>query len=156
MWNRTSLLSLRIRSGRGAGAASPRRDPLSCEMDLGRCAISQALMGTLLVIEPKVLAKSGVQLWHRLVISQVDVFILDGPPKSFDKDVVQGATPPIHTDPHARHFERVGKRMRRELHALIRVKDGWLALTQSVLQGVQTELSIQGVRELPGQHVATE
>jgi hypothetical protein len=46
-------------------------------MDLDGCAVGQALMRTLVVVEPEAAAKSSFQSRHSQVILQVDILILD-------------------------------------------------------------------------------
>ena len=46
--------------------------------------------------------------------------------------------------------------MSRELSALIRVEYLWFAQTERLMQGIQTELTIQRVRQTPGQNITTE
>jgi len=46
-------------------------------MDLDGCAVVQALMRTLVVVEPEVAAESSFQGRHSQVVLQVDILILD-------------------------------------------------------------------------------
>src|SRR3712207_9239611 len=63
---------------------------------LGRGTIAQALVRPLMVVEPKVSIEPDVQGWHRGVVLEIDVLVLDGSPQPFDEDVVQGTASTVH------------------------------------------------------------
>ena len=84
-----------------------------------------------------------------------DVLILDRAPESFHEHVVQRTSTAIHTDADAGLFQACCEVQRRELRALVRVKDVRLSLRQRQVKRIQAEASIQGVGELPGHYVTT-
>ena len=65
-------------------------------------------MWSLHVVELKVAIQPVSYRHHRLVFVEVEVLVLDGPPEPFDKDVVEGAPTPVHTDPHAGGLQQGG------------------------------------------------
>lgn len=60
------------------------------------------------------------------------------------------------TDLDARSLQSLSKEMGGKLSALVAVKDLGLSDLQSVFQGVETELDIHSIRDLPGQDIAAE
>src|SRR6516164_1057271 len=62
---------------------SPRCPPsawASCgPIDLGWSPIAQGLMGTLFIVEPEVGRQARLQLRHRFIVLDVDVFVFDRP-----------------------------------------------------------------------------
>lgn len=85
---------------------------------------------------------------------QVNVFVFDAAPETFDKHVVEGTPATIHTDQDLSLAQDPSKFWAGELTALIGVEDHRFSGRQGVLQGAEAEQVVQGVRELPGQHVA--
>jgi hypothetical protein len=55
-------------------------------------------MDSFVVIEIEIAFKSHSGVCDRLIIVEIDVLILDGSPKSFDKNVVENPTAPITTN----------------------------------------------------------
>jgi len=49
-------------------------------MHFRRCAIVQALMRPVMVIELEVITQTCAQFWDRGIVLQVDVLVLDGSP----------------------------------------------------------------------------
>lgn len=62
-----------------------------------------------------------------LIGSQVDAFVLDGSPDSFNKHVVSPGTPTVHGQFSSMAEHAIHKVLRRELATLIRVDNIWLA-----------------------------
>ena len=87
------------------------------------CAISQALVRTVIVIEVKIAIQALRQRWHGCILFQINVFIFDAAPKAFIENVIKGAAAAVPTDLNACGCERIGKAMRRELDALVGVED---------------------------------
>src|SRR5438270_7113117 len=67
--------------------------------------------------------QASLQLWHRRIVLQIDILVLDTPPQPFDEDVVQCPPTTVHADAHTRLFQTGCEVDRRELHPLIRVED---------------------------------
>ena len=55
-------------------------------------------MRTVVVVENEVVMQADIELWHRLVAFEVNVFILHRSPQPFHEDVVQGSALAIHAD----------------------------------------------------------
>ena len=118
--------------------------------------ITQALMEPLVVIEDKVIGQAGDEGWHGRIFLQVNVLVLDAAPQALDKNVIQSPASPIHTDPNVGSIQETGKGQRRELSTLIGVENLRLTSLQGLLQDLKTEMTIQGIRELPGQDIAAK
>jgi len=86
---------------------------------------------------------------------QVDVLVLHRSPKTLDEDVVEGASSAIHADRDALALQHTGKRVGRELGALVAVEDlGLPVQAQGFLETVDAEVRLHGVAEPPAQHLA--
>ena len=81
-------------------------------------------MGTAAVVEGEVAADPGRRVRDGVVGVQVDLFVLEGAPESFDEDVVPPAAPPVHADLDAVLEQAPGEGGAGELTALIGVEDG--------------------------------
>ena len=77
----------------------------------------------MVVVEGDPASDASLCLRPGFPIGQVDAFILQGPPKALDEDLVETAPLSIHRDPGADSFEPVGPGEGRELGALIGVQD---------------------------------
>ncbi len=67
-------------------------------IDLNWHSVIKALMESLIVVELEVLIQALLQFYHNGVIPEIDVFILDGSPQSFDEDVVKHTAVSVHSD----------------------------------------------------------
>lgn len=65
-----------------------------------------------MVIELKVVMQALLERGNRVIVLQVNVFIFDCAPEVFDKDIVQGPTPPIHADCNIRCLQAPGEDLR--------------------------------------------
>ncbi len=68
--------------------------------------------------------------------------------------MVMGPPSTVHADPDARLRQVVGERQAGKLRALVGVEDQRLADPQRLVQTIQAKVGLQGVRELPGRHLA--
>ena len=118
--------------------------------------IVQALMEPLVVVENKVIGQAGDEGWHASIFLQVNVLVLDSAPQSLDKNVIQSPTSAIHTNPNVGGIQDTGKGQGRELSPLIGVKNLRLTPLQGLLQGLNTEMTLQGIGQLPGQNIAAK
>ena len=84
------------------------------------------------------------------MVSQIQIFILDRAPQSFDKDVVQDPLPSIHTDLLPRRQQPTREGATGKLTALVTVEDLRTPVGEGLLQRIQTEGRILGVRYHPG------
>ena len=93
----------------------------------GRHAISQALMGSFVVIEEKIDLQTPLQCRDRGVFPEIDFFIFDTAPQPFDEDIVETPTLAIHADPDVGVLQATGESQRRELRSLVGIKNFWRA-----------------------------
>jgi hypothetical protein len=81
---------------------------------------------------------------------QIYIFVLDIPPESFHKHIVQCTPASIHTDAYTVRFKNTGEGVSGELAALIGVEYlGGTECLQRLLQTFYTESAIKCVRQLP-------
>lgn len=90
------------------------------------------------------------------ILLHIDVFVLEATPEPLNEDVVHGAAATIHTDKDIGLLQGGSESGGGELNPLIRVKDGQLLMAQCFPQSRQTEVTIQGVGQFPGQDVTAE
>ncbi len=126
------------------------------KVDLCWSPVSQALMRPLIVIKRKITSQSVQQLRNLFIVLDIDLFILEGSPKSLDKDVVYHSATAVHTDVDAALSEHGDKAVARELRALISIEDVGLRKAQCLLQRLYAEVRSQGIGQLPGKNIATE
>lgn len=79
------------------------------------------------------------------MVGQVQVFIFDGPPSSFDKDGIKDPPPAIPTDLHASGYEPIRESRPGELTVLITVDNLGTAVRQGLFQRRETEGGVLGV-----------
>ncbi len=83
---------------------------------------------------------------------QIDGLVFQRAPQTFDEDVVQAAAPSVHRDRDLGVPEYAGEAGTGELASLVCVEDFRLAMTgHRLLQGLDTEPRIHGVRQPPRQ-----
>ena len=112
-------------------------------------------MRPLNIVEAEVVVQPTVKSEPVGVVHQIDVLILDAAPQTLNKDVVQRTASAVHADLNTSCQHGVSEGVGCELSALIGVEDVRCALLEGLAQSHQTELTIQGVGKLPGQHVTT-
>lgn len=89
---------------------------------------------------------------NRFGFKDVDMLILERPPKSLHDDIIHGSASAIPADGDALLLKHTREGITRELAALIGIKDfGAAPLLQGFSQRLQTKPGIQGVRHPPGQ-----
>ena len=87
--------------------------------------------------------------------NQIDAFIFEAAPQTFDKDVIHPAALAIHRDTNASSLQCAGPLEADELAPLICVEDIRLALTvHGFLKGFNAESGVHTVADPPGQHPA--
>ena len=106
------------------------------------------------VVEVEVVRQAGPEVETSSVAHQIDALILNATPEALNHDVVKRTASTIHADLNASCQHGVGERMGSELSALIGVKDVWSALLEGLTQSFQAKLTIQGIGDLPSQHVS--
>ena len=85
---------------------------------------------------------------------QIQALVLDTAPQSLDEDVVQSPSPAIHTDANTLDLESAGEGLTGKLTTLIGVENTGFALYQSLIEGLKTKPGIEGIGQLPTEHVA--
>ena len=96
---------------------------LSMGEDLSRNAISQALVGTLVVVEAEIGFQTALQGPDRFVFSQVNLLIFDPAPQPFDEDIVEAPASAIPAEADIGVLQASGESHRRELRALVGIED---------------------------------
>ena len=114
-------------------------------MHLLRSLVIQGLMQPLPVVELEVPVQAGHGFSNVLVTFQVNLFVLDGAPEAFDKDVVKNPAPAIHADPDSGGFQPADEFPAGKLGALITVKNLRAGLLQRLVQGRQAKAGVQRV-----------
>lgn len=105
------------------------------------------------IVEHEPLFDSDFSLRNVPVAFQIDFFILETTPGSFDKDIVYPSPFSVHADGDVVMFKDTGKILRGELHPLVGVEDFRGAIeANSFLQSLDTEGVVHCVRELPGEY----
>src|SRR5258707_3311156 len=102
-------------------------------MDRSGCAISQALVWTVIVVEVEIALQPVLQRQHGRILCQINGFIFDAAPEALIENVIKGAASSIHTDLNACGDERISKEMSRELSALVGVEDFRFSAKQGLL-----------------------
>ena len=103
------------------------------------------LVWTFSVVELEVVTETDPGFSAVLICFQIYLLIFHCSPQPLDEQVVIVASFPIHTDFHSMLLQETDKRLAGELSALVGVEDIWLALLESLLQGLYTEAGVQGV-----------
>src|SRR6185437_7314966 len=89
--------AFRARSGSGGSAAGRQRRsstyPQAFLVNLARCAIAQALVLTLLVVEVQPGANAGLGFGHCRISVEVDLLVFEAAPQSLNEDVVHAPAP---------------------------------------------------------------
>lgn len=113
-------------------------------------------MQPLRVVEFEVTFQAEECIFPCPVILDVDLFIFHAPPQSLDVNVIDAAPLSVHADCNISRLKNGHEFFACELGTLVSVKDGGGPLPQGALQTTHAELSVQSVRQLPGQDVAAE
>lgn len=90
--------------------------------------------------------QSQFQIWDGRMVLEIDIFVLDAAPSTFDECIAQGSLSAIYADPDGGHFQDAGEHVCCELGSLVGVEDVWLALFQCLPERDPTGKPIQGVR----------
>lgn len=125
------------------------------ELDQGGRLSAMGGVGPLVIVKGNPSANASLGMRVSFPSVQIDAFILPGPPKAFDEDVVDAAPFPVHGDPGADPFQPVGPSEGRELRALVAVHDlGRPEAMARLVQSFDAEVHFQRVRDAPSQHLA--
>jgi hypothetical protein len=114
-------------------------------------------VGLLVVVEGDPSANASPALRTGLPGVEADALILQRPPETLDEGVVEAASPAVHRDPCSDPFQPVGPGEGRELRSLIGIHDlAWAEAVDRLVQRLNAEVGLEGVRDAPGQHFAGE
>src|SRR5512137_1393312 len=106
-----------------------------------------------MIVELEVWPEPSPGLGYRTVRSQVHVLIFHAAPQTLHKHVIKPTTPAVHADLNPMSLQYRGKRICRELAALVSVEDLRRAeLAKGLLQGRYAERGVQRVGQSPRQH----
>ena len=112
-------------------------------------------MWSLVVVIGEVLGQKAAQLIPIGGAMAIDALLLHASPKSFDERIVRSPALAIHAHLDAFLDQRPGKEVAGVLAALVGIEDHWCRiLQQRTMQSFQTEGGVQGVADLPREHVA--
>jgi len=125
-------------------------------INLGRRPISQRLMRPVRVVEPKISPQSLTGDISIVVVSNVDLLVLQAAPQPLDKDIVQEPTPSVHTYLYSSFPQPPRKIPAGKLRPLIGVENPGLPPVQCSLQSAETESGLQRIRQFPLQNVSAE
>ncbi len=73
-------------------------------VNLNRRQVIQRLMWSLRVVESEIFAQPLSGGSPIVVVVDIDILVFHASPQPLDKDIIQRPPPPVHTDPHPRHF----------------------------------------------------
>ena len=85
-----------------------RRPPALPKIEIGGAAVVERLMRPLGVVEREIAGNPVAGIAWIAIVGQVDLLIFQAAPQALGKDVIQCPPLAIHTDLHARRFERLG------------------------------------------------
>ena len=94
-------------------------------------------------------------MWDRVVGFDVEVFVFDGSPQSFDEYIVECPASSVHADANVLFFEPVGESGGGELRSLVGVENFGFPDGECLLQGIDAEIDLQCVGQSPGQDIPT-
>src|SRR5437660_8675002 len=119
--------AFRARSGSGGSTAGRRSRsstyPQAFLVNSSRCAIAEALVLTLIIVEADPGANAGFRLGHRRIGMEVDLFVFEAAPQSLADDVVHAAPLAVHADGDAMGLQSASEAVAREVAALVAIED---------------------------------
>ena len=118
-------------------------------MHLGRCPAIQRAVRTFLVVEAEVVRQPPLEGRNRVVVTQVDILVLDTAPEPLDEDIIQSPIPTVHADQDLTRLQPAGELMAGKLAALIRVENTRLGLSQGLVDHFDAEYRVQSIRQAP-------
>ena len=102
-------------------------------------------MKPFVIIKLEIAFQAYVCVMRRLVVIKIDFFIFERPPESFDEDIIEATTTPVHADVNMAICQHSSKIIAGKLRALIGVENRWLSMTERFLQHLKAEMDIQCV-----------
>ena len=73
---------------------------------------------------------------------QVNVFVFDSTPQTFDEDIIQGSSPAVHADEDFMVLEAAGKLIAGELSPLVGIEHHGLGPAEGLKEGLYAECSV--------------
>jgi len=121
------------------------------QINLSGSLIVQRLMKPLFAVEPEIAMDSGSRLSNRFIFTQINGFIFERSPQSFDKDVVQSPTSTVHAYFDSPAHQSLYPPTAGELGPLISVEDlrRHFSDRKSPIESLHAELDIQRRRQGP-------
>src|SRR3989442_7659561 len=119
--SRLSTNSQRLRAIALRGLCGGWLEP--AEIGLVRCSPPERLMRTPPIIPVEELGEAALLFDAVGRRTQIDPFVLDGPPQALDEDVVVAAPAPVHADLDPVIPQRLRKLVAAELRALVGIED---------------------------------
>src|SRR5580692_10644869 len=117
------------------------------EISLVRCSPAERLMRTPQIIPVEELAKAALLFDAVRRWTQVDPFVLHGPPQALDEDVVVAAPASVHADLDPAIPQHIGELVAGELRTLIGIEDvGFAEPGEGLAQRLDAEPRREGVR----------
>ena len=105
------------------------------------------------VVEIEVPGQSHAEFGGRFVGMQIHVLVFDAAPQTLHEHVFYPSSLAVYADRDAVVLEHVGERLGSELGPLVGVEDLWYSKAlYSLPQGLDANVSVQGVRRSPRQH----
>src|SRR3954453_14000862 len=122
-------------------------------VDLPRRPVVVRLMRTFLIVEVQPCSDPGLRFGNRSISVQIYLFVLQTPPEPLHEDIIHATTLAVHADLDRVPLQNTDKVIAGELAALVGVEDVRPSeLAQRLLQGLDTEVGLQGVGQAPGQN----
>jgi hypothetical protein len=111
-------------------------------------------MRSLVIVELEVLVDPVSGLTWRIVLIEIDFFVLETSPEPFREDVVDGPAFAIHADLDVMGFEAIQVAVAGEMAPLIAVEDDGKRRSKGPVHSLQNEGHLQCLIKGPGDHVA--
>ena len=111
-------------------------------------------MEPFLVVKMKVPVDPYPRFPGGLIPIQIDILVLHAPPQPLDEDVVVSPPPMVHADPGSGVEEDVRVSWACEVAPLVAVHYLRDSLGQGFLAGIEHEVYLHGVAQLPAQDVS--
>ena len=124
--------------------------------DLPRSLVTQGLMRSLPVVKGKPVPDSFPGFPGRVILMEVDLFVLEASPEALRENVVEGPAFSIHADLNIPALETLQVAGACEVAALVTVPDRRGRDIESPIHAVQDKGHLQGVINLPGDDIARE
>ncbi len=83
----------------------------------------QGLMKSLHIVEEEVFGQAITSLRDRLVVMEIDFLVLDRPPETLNKNIVEYPTTTVHVNPDSLLFQPPGKLKAGKLTTLIGIEE---------------------------------